>query len=167
MEASQTSPQAAEPSVRLDWTLARIRCTRCSCRAARMALDAARRRCSHDRPARGAARRRRSGAHRRCAVPSRLRRQRNRAGRADDKLLTTNLELPPRNGEIPLDQIARAEFGRSLKVESEALEFAYWDLPAPRWAAKSTHVMGVGCRHEDCEPFIDAFETRRLRAARD
>ena len=32
----------------------------------------------------------------------------------DDKLLTTNLELPPRNGEIPLDEIARAEFGRSL-----------------------------------------------------
>ncbi len=77
----------------------------------------------------------------------------------DDKLLTTNLELPPRSGEIPLDEIARAEFGRSLKVESEALEFAYWDLPAPARAAKSTHVMGVGCRHADCEPIIDAFET--------
>lgn len=76
----------------------------------------------------------------------------------DDKLLAANLELPPRSGEIPLDQIARAEFGRSLKVESEALEFAYWDLPAPARAARATHVMGVGCRHSDCEPAIDAFE---------
>ncbi|CAN5702980.1 type IV pilus assembly protein PilM [soil metagenome] len=77
----------------------------------------------------------------------------------DEKLLTTNLELPPRNGEMPLDEIARAEFVRSLKVESESLEFAYWDLPAPARAAKSTHVMGVGCRHADCEPLIDAFES--------
>ena len=77
----------------------------------------------------------------------------------DEKLLTTNLELPPRTGDIPLDDIARAEFVRSLKVESEALEFAYWDLPAPARAAKATHVMAVGCRHADCEPTIDAFES--------
>ena len=77
----------------------------------------------------------------------------------DEKLLTANLELPPRTGDIPLDEIARTEFARSLKVESEALEFGYWDLPAPARAAKATHVMAVGCRHADCEPTIDAFES--------
>src|SRR5437773_9923003 len=30
----------------------------------------------------------------------------------DDKLLTANLELPPRSNEIPLDEIARGEFAR-------------------------------------------------------
>ncbi|MBC8108140.1 MAG: pilus assembly protein PilM [Anaerolineae bacterium] len=77
----------------------------------------------------------------------------------DEKLLTTNLELPPRTRDIPLDEIARVEFARSLKVESESLEFDYWDLPAPARAGKATHVMGVGCRHADCEPIIDAFES--------
>lgn len=77
----------------------------------------------------------------------------------DDKLLATNLELPPRTADIPLDEIARAEFVRSLKVESESLEFDYWDLPAPARAAKATHVMAVGCRHADCDPVIDAFES--------
>jgi type IV pilus assembly protein PilM len=80
----------------------------------------------------------------------------------DEKLLTTNLELPPRTGEIPLDEIARAEFVRSLKVESDPIEFAYWDLPAPARAAKTTHVMAVGCKHADCEPAIDALESASL-----
>jgi type IV pilus assembly protein PilM len=76
----------------------------------------------------------------------------------DAKLLTVNLELPPRNEQIPLDQIARSEFARSVKTESDPFEFAYWDLPAPARAARSTHVMGVGCRHVDAEPLIDALE---------
>jgi len=77
----------------------------------------------------------------------------------DEKLLTANLELPARTNEMPMDEIARAEFVRSLKVESEAIEFTYWDLPAPARAAKTTHVMAVGCKHSDCEPTIDAFES--------
>lgn len=76
----------------------------------------------------------------------------------DSKLLTVNLELPPRNEQIPLDQIARSEFARSVKTESDPFEFAYWDLPAPQRAARSTHVMGVGCRHADAEPLMDALE---------
>jgi len=76
----------------------------------------------------------------------------------DVKLLTVNLELPPRSEEIPLDQIARAEFARSVKAESDPFEFAYWDLPAPARATKSTHVMGVGCRHADAEPIVEALE---------
>jgi type IV pilus assembly protein PilM len=76
----------------------------------------------------------------------------------DAKLLTVNLELPPRNEQIPLDQIARSEFARSVKTEADPFEFAYWDLPAPARAARSTHVMGVGCRHVDAEPLVDALE---------
>jgi len=34
--------------------------------------------------------------------------------------------------------------------------FAYWDLPAAARAAKSTHIMGVGCRDADSEPIFDA-----------
>jgi type IV pilus assembly protein PilM len=83
----------------------------------------------------------------------------------DGKLLTVNLELPPRNQEIPLDQIARAEFARSVKTESDPFEFAYWDLPAPARATKSTHVMGVGCRHLDSEPIVEALEMAGFEVA--
>ena len=75
----------------------------------------------------------------------------------DERLMTASLELPPRSAEVPLDQIARAEFARTLKADSDAFEFAYWDLPAPARASRATHVMGVGCLHAHAEPIIDAF----------
>jgi Tfp pilus assembly PilM family ATPase len=75
----------------------------------------------------------------------------------DERLMTASLELPPRSADVPLDQIARAEFARTLKADSDAFEFAYWDLPAPARASRATHVMGVGCLHAHAEPVIDAF----------
>ncbi|MGH7177000.1 MAG: pilus assembly protein PilM, partial [Tepidisphaeraceae bacterium] len=83
-----------------------------------------------------------------------------------EQLLTANLELPPRSGEAPLDQIALLEFARSQKQEPTALEFSYWDLPAPARATRATHVMGVGCAHADAMLLLDAFDTAGLEVMR-
>jgi type IV pilus assembly protein PilM len=72
-------------------------------------------------------------------------------------LLATSLELPLRTPQMPFDQIARQEFARSLQLDSAAIEFAYWDLPAPARAAKATHVMAVGCALAESEPLLDQF----------
>ena len=78
------------------------------------------------------------------------------------KLLASNLELPQRAAETPLDDIARIEFCRTHKQPAEALEFDYWDLPAPARATRATHVMGVGCTIADSEPIVDACEAAGL-----
>ena len=79
-----------------------------------------------------------------------------------DKLFTTVLELPPRTGNVPLEQIARVELARAHKCAPDALEMGCWDLPAPARAAKGTHLMAVACSHADATPVLDNFESAGL-----
>lgn len=82
-----------------------------------------------------------------------------------DALMTSILNLPPRDSEAPLDAIAAAELARTHRQEADALEVAFWDLPQsdnPISAATrkpGTTVMAVGCRHEHANALLDALES--------
>ena len=49
------------------------------------------------------------------------------------------------------------------RCQPEAMELAWWDLPAPRRAADSARVMAAACRLEHAEILLDLFEAQRLR----
>ncbi|MEX0653580.1 MAG: pilus assembly protein PilM [Phycisphaeraceae bacterium] len=81
-----------------------------------------------------------------------------------EALMTSILDLPPRESDAPLDAIAAAEMARAHRVEPEALEVAYWPLPGGEsgGAAGSkkggTAVMAAACPHEHAEALLDALE---------
>ncbi|MFA9476849.1 pilus assembly protein PilM [Phycisphaerales bacterium AB-hyl4] len=74
-----------------------------------------------------------------------------------ESLMTSLLTLPPRGSGAPLTEIATAEMARTHRVDADALEVAYWDLPS---GAKPdvTPVMAAACRHEHAEALLDALE---------
>jgi len=76
-----------------------------------------------------------------------------------DKLLSAILELPPKGPNTPLDQMARLEFARVQKCESNSFEMAWWELPASARQSKLTQVMAVGCRHADSQSVLAPFES--------
>lgn len=80
-----------------------------------------------------------------------------------EKLQSGILELPAKAEGVPMDQLARAEFGRVHKLDMNGAELAWWELPASTRAAKGTVVMAVACPHADAEPFIASFENAGLR----
>jgi Tfp pilus assembly PilM family ATPase len=75
-----------------------------------------------------------------------------------DKLLAGVLELPPRNAQIPLEQIARVELARTNKCPPESFEMGYWELPSPARAGRASHVMAVGYAHADAAALLDLVE---------
>ncbi len=79
-----------------------------------------------------------------------------------EKLLTSMLELPPRNGQVPVEQIARIEVARSHKLAPDAFEMGCWDLPSPARANKATHVMTVAYPHSDSDALLDVLEENGL-----
>jgi type IV pilus assembly protein PilM len=80
-----------------------------------------------------------------------------------DKLRSGILELPAKAAGVPMEQIARAEFGRVHKLDVSAAELAWWELPAASRAAKGTLVMAVAYPHADAEPHLSAFEEAGFR----
>ena len=80
-----------------------------------------------------------------------------------EKLRSGILELPAKAEGVPMDQIARAEFGRVHKLDIAAAELSWWELPASSRAAKGTVVMAVAYPHADAEPHVGAFEEAGFR----
>ena len=77
-----------------------------------------------------------------------------------EQQLTANLELPPRDSQAPLEQIAHHELARLHQIQPEKMESTYWDLPPPARAGSVSHVMAVGCRHTQADALLDVAESR-------
>jgi Tfp pilus assembly PilM family ATPase len=82
---------------------------------------------------------------------------------ACDKVLTGTLELPARGRDVPMEQIARAEFARIHKCDVGASEFCWWELPTPARAGKATQVMAVAFPHAHAEQQLAPFDQAGLR----
>jgi Tfp pilus assembly PilM family ATPase len=80
-----------------------------------------------------------------------------------DKLISAMLELP-KNGQIPLEQIARVELARTNKIPPESFEMGCWELPVPARAGKAAHVMAVGYPHAEAAALLDVVESAGLDA---
>jgi Tfp pilus assembly PilM family ATPase len=70
----------------------------------------------------------------------------------------TAIELPPRASGAPLDQIARSELARQLRVEPESFEFAWWDAPQPPRHGSTTRAITVTITHRGADEIIDHLE---------
>jgi len=68
------------------------------------------------------------------------------------------LELPSRTTEVPMDQIARAEFCRLTKCDPDNALMSYWELPPAARASRATYAMAVGCNSSDAEKWIDLIQ---------
>jgi type IV pilus assembly protein PilM len=76
----------------------------------------------------------------------------------DEKLIVGTMELPARIGGISLDAAARTEFARAYKCDIAAgFEMAYWDLPAPARAGRTTNVMAAACMHGEADALVELF----------
>jgi len=91
----------------------------------------------------------------------------------DQDLLPGVLELPPRAGGVPFDQIARAELARLHRRAADSFEMSLWDLPPrggtgilPVEHGQDGHatppVMAVGCPHDRASALLDAFQAGGL-----
>ncbi|MDP9175844.1 MAG: pilus assembly protein PilM [Planctomycetota bacterium] len=78
------------------------------------------------------------------------------------KTLTSVLELPARSSELPMDEIACAEFCRIHKTEPHAITMAYWDLPHSTRASRSTFAMSAGWLSSEAEQFLDMVQDAGL-----
>ena len=77
---------------------------------------------------------------------------------SSEKLLSGVLELPARRPDVPMEQIARAEFGRIHKCDVATAEFSWWELPAPARAGKATNVMAIALQHADARQQLEIFD---------
>lgn len=74
-----------------------------------------------------------------------------------EALLANVLTLPPAGSGAPLEQIARAEMARAHRCETDAMEVAFWPLPAPARANEGAQSLAVACEHESAETLLDAM----------
>ncbi len=74
-----------------------------------------------------------------------------------DRLMTSMLDMPPRDSGAPYDVIAEREFSRLQRVDPGSFEYAWWEVPKPA-RASGAKVMAVGCAHTDSVPVLDVFE---------
>jgi Tfp pilus assembly PilM family ATPase len=82
-----------------------------------------------------------------------------------DAVLSGMIELPPSVEDVPLEKLARVEFARINRIESNQFEMACWPLPSgPRGGARQA--MAVGCLHERSHVYMNHFESAgwRVRA---
>jgi type IV pilus assembly protein PilM len=79
-----------------------------------------------------------------------------------ESVLTAVLELPPRDSGAPLDQIARVELASAHKCNPDTIESAFWELPQSMRSREGMSAMAVGCRHDDADALLDAFEDAGL-----
>jgi type IV pilus assembly protein PilM len=81
----------------------------------------------------------------------------------EEKLIVGTMELPARIGGISLDAAARTEFARAYKCDMAAgFEMAYWDLPAPARAGRTTNVMAAACMHSEADALVELFAEAEL-----
>jgi len=74
-----------------------------------------------------------------------------------ERLMSSVIDMPPRDSGAPYGQIAEQEFARLQQMEPGRFELAWWEVPKPV-RSTSTKVMAVGCAHTDCEPWLDVMQ---------
>jgi Tfp pilus assembly PilM family ATPase len=76
--------------------------------------------------------------------------------------MTSLVELPPRESGAPRHEISRAELASAHKCDPQSIEVAFWERPDPTHKALGTSAIAVGCRKEDANRILDAFEAGRF-----
>jgi Tfp pilus assembly PilM family ATPase len=79
-----------------------------------------------------------------------------------DAVLISQLELPPKSSQAPLDQLARMEVARNFRCAPDSFELAWWDMPAGMRGGRGTEAMSVSLPHAKAESLLDAFENPGL-----
>ncbi|GAB4190017.1 MAG: type IV pilus assembly protein PilM [Phycisphaeraceae bacterium] len=74
-----------------------------------------------------------------------------------DRLMTSMLDMPPRDSGAPYDVITEREFSRLQRLDPGQFEYAWWEVPKPA-RASGAKVMAVGCAHTDSLELLDVFE---------
>lgn len=70
----------------------------------------------------------------------------------------TAIELPPRSSGAPLDQIARSELARQLRIEPGGFEFAWWDAPQPPRHGSTTRAITITITHRGADEILDQLD---------
>ena len=76
---------------------------------------------------------------------------------ASERVMSSVIDMPPRESGAPYDVITTQEFARLQRLEPGRFEVAWWDVPKPA-RASGAKVMAVGCAHVDCEHVLNVFE---------
>ncbi len=76
----------------------------------------------------------------------------------EDQLLSSMIELPPINGKIPVNQIAKLEMSRIHHCQPEDFELASWVLPSADRSNKNAQVIATIFLHEQADKLLDLFE---------
>lgn len=74
------------------------------------------------------------------------------------QLFSEVLEMPPRESGAPIDALAKMEVARIRHRDPESFELASWDLPSPVRAGDATHMLAVGCDHDQAAGVLDLIE---------
>ncbi len=73
-----------------------------------------------------------------------------------NRLMSSVIDMPPRESGAPYDMIAMQEFARLQRQEPGGFELAWWDVPKPA-RSSTAKVMAIGCAHADSNPILDEF----------
>ncbi len=73
-----------------------------------------------------------------------------------ERLMSSIIDMPPRESGAPYNVIAAKEFARLQCLEPGHFEMAWWDVPK-RQRSSSTKIMAIGCAYSDSEPILDTF----------
>lgn len=75
-------------------------------------------------------------------------------------LVASTVDIPAQAQGIPVHEIAHVELARRAGCDPNAITSAAWRLPG-RGTESGTQAMGVACRNEDTDAFIDPFEAEK------
>ena len=78
-------------------------------------------------------------------------------------LLSSMIELPPIDGNIPIDEIAKMEMSRIHHCEPDEFELASWLLPRAEKSHKNLQVIASIYQHEKADSLLDLFEFAKLK----
>ena len=73
-----------------------------------------------------------------------------------NRLMSSVIDMPPRDSGAPYEAISAQEFARLLRQEPGGFELAWWDVPRAA-RASTAKIMAVGCAHADSGPILDVF----------
>lgn len=77
-------------------------------------------------------------------------------GAPGERVMSSVIDMPPRESGAPYDMIAAQEFARLQRQEPGRFELAWWDIPKPA-RASTAKVMAIGCAHADSNPILEVF----------
>lgn len=80
----------------------------------------------------------------------------------EKQLISSLLELPPRESGAPIERIARMELASVHKIEAGDMEAACWELPHQGRTRDASKVMAVGLKHADAHSLLGAFSQSGL-----